>query len=271
MGIIGITDKIRDGAREMVRALREMGISRLVMITGDNERTAKAVATAVGIDEYHAELLPDQKVNVIEGLINRNSTDSSTSKVAMVGDGVNDAPALVTADLGIAMGAAGSDTALEVADIALMNEDLMNIPVLLSLGRRTMSVVRQNIIIAIGVKLVFAILVFPGLVTLWMAVAIGDMGVSLTVIANALRLTRKDKFVREDSDPTQENDLVTGINMGEAQKVSGCHSPGCSDGCCGESTEQHDQETLSHEGEDDCDCCSQDTCDENHDHEHPGH
>lgn len=227
MGVIGIADRIRDGAKEMVRDLRELGIARIVMVTGDNERTGRAVAREIGIDDYYAELLPEDKVAVIEKL----KKTSPPVGVAMVGDGVNDAPALVTADLGIAMGAAGSDTALEVADIALMDEELSKIPVLLSLGRKTMSVIKQNIVFAIGVKLIFAILVFPGYVTLWMAVAVGDMGVSLGVIANALRLTSRDKDqsfenvqVRDYSKETDKEAMKT--------NVGSCDSPVCTDGCC---------------------------------------
>jgi Cd2+/Zn2+-exporting ATPase len=182
-GVIGISDKIRSNSRSMIESLHRAGIKRTVMITGDNRRTAKAVASKIGIDEYHAELLPEQKVAILKKI------GKEKGNVAMVGDGVNDAPALATADLGIAMGVAGSDTALEVADIALMNDDLSKVPYLLRLGKKTMAVVKQNIILAIGIKLLFAILVFPGLVTLWMAVAIGDMGVSLGVIFNALRLS----------------------------------------------------------------------------------
>jgi Cd2+/Zn2+-exporting ATPase len=184
VGVIGISDKIRKNSKSMIESLHKAGIKKTVMITGDNKRTAKAVAAKIGIDEYYAELLPWQKVSILKKIGGGNGN------VAMVGDGVNDAPALATADLGIAMGVAGSDTALEVADIALMNDDLSKVPYLLKLGKKTMAVVKQNIILAIGIKLMFAILVFPGLVTLWMAVAIGDMGVSLGVIFNALRLSK---------------------------------------------------------------------------------
>jgi Cd2+/Zn2+-exporting ATPase len=184
VGVIGISDQIRSDSKSMIESLHNAGIKKTVMITGDNKRTAKAVAAKIGIDEYYAELLPEQKVSILKKI------GGGDGKVAMVGDGVNDAPALATADLGIAMGVAGSDTALEVADIALMNDDLSKVPYLLKLGKKTMAVVKQNIIFAIGIKLLFAILVFPGLVTLWMAVAIGDMGVSLGVIFNALRLSK---------------------------------------------------------------------------------
>ena len=156
------------------------------MLTGDNTKTALVIANDLGIDEYHPELLPQDKVAVI----NKLRTGNSKGKVAMVGDGINDSPALAAADLGIAMGAAGSDTALETADVALMKDDLAKVPYLIQLGRKTMRVVKQNIMLAIGIKLLFTILVFPGFVTLWMAVAIGDMGVSLGVILNALRLGR---------------------------------------------------------------------------------
>jgi len=184
IGVIGITDKIRDGSRNLIKSLHKKGIKQIVMITGDNKRTAKAVAEKIGIDEYYAELLPEQKVSIIEKIKKKRQG------VAMVGDGVNDAPSLATADLGIAMGVVGSDTALEVADIALMNDDISQVSYLLTLGKKTMSVIKQNIAGAIGVKLILAILVFPGLVTLWMAVAIGDMGISLAVIMNALRLSK---------------------------------------------------------------------------------
>ncbi|MFQ6105971.1 MAG: heavy metal translocating P-type ATPase [Thermoplasmata archaeon] len=184
IGIIAMADKVRDSARRMISTLRENDGYDFLMLTGDNDAVARRVAGQIGAVDYRSELLPVDKARLIGGI------SRSGKKVVMVGDGVNDAPALIAADLGIAMGAAGSDTALEVADVALMSDDLSKIPYLLRLGRKTMRVVKTNIVVAIGVKLLFAVLVFPGLVTLWMAVAIGDMGVSLAVILNALRLAR---------------------------------------------------------------------------------
>ncbi len=183
IGLIAVMDKIRDSAIKTVSELKERGI-RTEMITGDNERTAKAVASKVGVDEYHAELLPDDKVNVIG-----NHLVSDYGHVAMVGDGVNDAPALARANVGIAMGVIGSDVALETADIALMQDDLSKLPYLIELSKNTMSIVKQNVIASILIKGSFAVLAFPGLVTLWLAVAIGDMGLSLAVILNSMRLS----------------------------------------------------------------------------------
>jgi Cd2+/Zn2+-exporting ATPase len=154
------------------------------MLTGDAQRTAQAVAATVGIDEVRAQLQPHEKVEAIREL------ELSGGPVLMIGDGVNDAPALAQASVGVAMGAAGTDVAIETADIALMNDDLARLPYLVSLSRRTMAVVRQNIALALGVKGTLALLSIPGWVSLWVAVAVGDMGLSLLVIANALRLGR---------------------------------------------------------------------------------
>jgi Cd2+/Zn2+-exporting ATPase len=155
---------------------------RVEMLTGDNERIARAIANKLGIDEYHAGLLPEDKVRIIEEL------DQKYGKVVMVGDGVNDAPALARATVGIAMGAIGSDVALETADIALMHDDISKLPYLFELSKKTLGIVKGNIFTSIAVKGSFAILAFPGIVTLWMAVAFGDMGLSLLVIVNAMRL-----------------------------------------------------------------------------------
>jgi Cd2+/Zn2+-exporting ATPase len=184
IGVIALADRIRESAVDTVRRLRRGGEYELTMLTGDNAGVAASIAGQLGVEDFRAGLLPEEKVKAVEDMGRRGRS------VAMIGDGVNDAPALAAADLGVAMGAAGSDTALEVADVALLSDDLTKVPYLLRLGKKTMRVVRTNIIAAIGVKLLFAILVFPGLVTLWMAVAIGDMGVSLGVILNALRLSR---------------------------------------------------------------------------------
>jgi len=181
-GLIAVMDKIRDATITTVNELRRKGI-KTVMITGDNERTAKAIADKIGIAEYHAELLPEDKVKIVEDL------SKKYGHVAMVGDGVNDAPALARASVGIAMGAVGSDVSLETADIALMQDDLSKLPYLIELSKKTLEIVKENVLASILVKGSFAVLVFPGLVTLWLAVAVGDMGLSLAVILNAMRLS----------------------------------------------------------------------------------
>jgi len=184
VGMIAVMDKIRDTTIKSINELKRSGI-RIEMITGDNDRTARAIANEIGVDEYHAELLPDDKVRIISEHLTEDY-----GHVAMVGDGVNDAPALARANVGIAMGVIGSDVSLETADIALMQDDLTKLPYLLELSRKTMKIVKQNVIASILIKGSFIILAFPGLVTLWLAVAIGDMGLSLAVILNAMRLSR---------------------------------------------------------------------------------
>ncbi|CAG0998016.1 partial 3-deoxy-D-manno-octulosonate 8-phosphate phosphatase (KDO 8-P phosphatase), partial [Methanosarcinales archaeon] len=181
MGIIAIMDKVRDAAPETIRLLKKKDMC-VVMLTGDNDRIAKTIANKLEIDEYHSNLLPEDKVRMIEEL------NQKYGKVVMVGDGVNDAPALAKATVGIAMGAIGSDVALETADIALMHDDISKLPYLFELSKKTFRIVKQNIFTSIAVKGSFAILAFPGIVTLWMAVAFGDMGLSLLVIVNAMRL-----------------------------------------------------------------------------------
>lgn len=182
-GIIALADRPRPGAREAIQRIRELGLAP-VMLTGDNERTARAIAQELGIADFRAELLPEEKVEEIKRLIGKYGT------VAMVGDGVNDAPALAMATVGIAMGAAGTDAALETADIALMADDLAKLSYLIKLSRKARLVIRQNIWAAISIKFSLGAGVFPGLVTLALAVLIGDMGATLGVTGNALRLAR---------------------------------------------------------------------------------
>ena len=182
IGAIALRDKIRDGAVEAMERLGRRGV-RVEMLTGDNEVTARAIAEKLGIDGYTANLLPDEKVAAIEKLRNQHGP------VAMVGDGVNDAPALASADVGIAMGVIGSDVALETADIALMEDDLGRIPYLVDISSSTMGRIKENIAASILVKAAVAVLAFFGLVSLWLAVAVGDMGLSLAVILNSMRLS----------------------------------------------------------------------------------
>jgi Cd2+/Zn2+-exporting ATPase len=158
-------------------------VRRVVKLTGDHAPTAAAIARECGIDEVRSELLPDEKLRAVEELVARDR------HVAMVGDGVNDAPALARATVGIAMGAAGSDAAIEIADVALMADDLAMVPWLVRHARRTVSVIRANVVFALVVKAVFVVMALAGHATLWAAIA-ADMGATLVVIANALRLLR---------------------------------------------------------------------------------
>jgi Cd2+/Zn2+-exporting ATPase len=182
-GLIGLSDGVRREARAAVRDLKASGIERIVMLTGDHEVTAKAVAAETGVDAFHADLLPEEKVKVIRSL------RQEFGQVAMVGDGVNDAPALAAATVGIAMAAVGTDAAIETADIALMSDDLSKLPWLIQHSRRTLRTIKQNVCLALGIKLAVIAMVLGGVAVLWMAIA-ADMGASLLVIFNSLRLLK---------------------------------------------------------------------------------
>jgi Cd2+/Zn2+-exporting ATPase len=183
LGVIELTDRLRREGRGAVAALRTEGIVRVVLLTGDTQPNADAIAEAAGLDEAHAELLPEDKVRWIERLREMHGP------VAMVGDGINDAPALAAADLGVAMGVAGSGVALETADVTLMSDELDKLPFALRLGRAAMRNVRANVAVAIGLKVAFIVLAAAGAATLWMAI-LADTGASLLVTANSLRLLR---------------------------------------------------------------------------------
>ena len=183
-GLISVADGVRAVAAEVVRTLKRLGIAVIVMLTGDNRGTAQAVGTLLGVDQVHAELLPADKVTAIEALRHRYG------EIAMVGDGVNDAPAMAAATLGIAMGAIGTAAAMETADITLMSDDLTRLAWLVGHARRTLRVIQQNIVCALGLKLLFILLAVTGVATLWMAIA-ADMGASLLVMFNGLRLMKQ--------------------------------------------------------------------------------
>jgi Zn2+/Cd2+-exporting ATPase len=185
IGIIAVADELREAGRDAIDLLRQQGVSRVALLTGENAETAHAIAREIGVDEVHAELLPEDKVTAIQDLRRRYGI------VAMVGDGVNDAPALATADVGIAMGTVGSDAALETADVALMADELLKVPYAVRLSRATVRNIRANIFFSLALKAAFLTLAVAGVATLWMAV-VADMGASLIVIANGLRLLRTD-------------------------------------------------------------------------------
>jgi Zn2+/Cd2+-exporting ATPase len=184
IGLIGVADETREAAKAVVEMVREQGMEHIVLLTGDQEAPARALAAAPGITEYRAGLLPEDKVAAVEELRSRYGA------LAMVGDGVNDAPALATADVGIAMGVAGTDAALETADVALMADELPKIPFAIRLSRAASRNIRMNIGFSLALKSAFLVMAFAGTATLWMAV-VADMGASLIVIANALRLLRE--------------------------------------------------------------------------------
>ena len=185
IGIIAVADRPRESSKDTVDLLRRYGVESVVMLTGDSRATAKAIAAQLGVDEVRAELLPEDKVSAVEELRRKYGS------VAMVGDGVNDAPALASADVGITMGAAGSDAALETADVALMADELLKIPYTFRLSRATTRNIKANLAISIVMKAAFVVAAVAGVATLWMAV-VADTGASVIVIANALRLLRAD-------------------------------------------------------------------------------
>lgn len=183
LALIAVADKIRENSHEVIKTIHSLGINKTIMLTGDNKGTAKAIGKQAGVSEIQADLLPQDKLSFIKDL--REKYDH----VAMVGDGVNDAPALASATVGIAMGGAGTDTALETADIALMADDLSKLPFAVKLSRRSLNIIKQNITFSLGIKLLALVLVVPGWLTLWIAI-FADMGATLIVTLNGLRLLR---------------------------------------------------------------------------------
>ncbi|MEN4827671.1 heavy metal translocating P-type ATPase [Pseudomonas sp. P39-UII1] len=183
LALFAVADTVKDTSRQAIAELHALGI-KTVMLTGDNPHTAQAIAAQVGIDRAEGNLLPADKLTTIEQLY------AQGHRVGMVGDGINDAPALARAEIGFAMAAAGTDTAIETADVALMDDDLRKIPAFVRLSRQSAAILTQNIVLALGIKAIFLAITFAGMATLWMAV-FADMGVSLLVVFNGLRLLRK--------------------------------------------------------------------------------
>jgi Cd2+/Zn2+-exporting ATPase len=183
LALFAVADTVKASSREAIQQLHKLGIKTL-MLTGDNVHTAQAIAAHVGIDQAQGDLLPTDKLQAIETLY------AQGHRVGMVGDGINDAPALARAEIGFAMAAAGTDTAIETADVALMDDDLRKIPAFIRLSRQTSNILKQNIALALVIKAIFLGVTFAGIATMWMAV-FADMGVSLLVVFNGLRLLRK--------------------------------------------------------------------------------
>ncbi|MFE7064169.1 heavy metal translocating P-type ATPase [Sutcliffiella sp. NPDC057660] len=183
LGVIAVADEVRESSKEIIQKLHQLGIKKTIMLTGDNKGTANAIGGQVGVSDIEAELMPQDKLDFIKQL------RSEYGNVAMVGDGVNDAPALAASTVGIAMGGAGTDTALETADVALMGDDLRKLPFTVKLSRKTLNIIKANITFAIVIKFIALLLVIPGWLTLWIAI-LSDMGATLLVALNGLRLMR---------------------------------------------------------------------------------
>ena len=190
LGHIVIADMVKDDAAKTIADLHAAGVTKTVMLTGDAEEVARSVASTLSLDEFHAKLLPQDKVAEVERLLDE---ESKKGKLAFVGDGINDAPVLTRADIGIAMGAMGSDAAIEAADIVLMDDKPSNIAKAIRLSRKTMGIVWQNIVFALGVKLAVLVLAAVGIANMWMAV-FADVGVAILAILNAMRCMNVKKF-----------------------------------------------------------------------------
>lgn len=240
-GIISIADAVRLESKNAIQAMKQAGIKRVVMLTGDNKGAAKTVAESTGIDEYYSELLPEDKVEQVQTLVKRYK------HVAMVGDGINDAPAMAASKLGIAMGAAGSDAAIETADIALMSDDLGKLAWLVRHANHTLCIIKQNVVFSLAVKSAFVALTFANKSSLWLAV-LSDMGATFVVVSNSLRLlsnrkkrqpSRPEIVAREPSPMlhqfprTQLRQLPTTPDI-ELASVSGKQMKGCRGGCSGD-------------------------------------
>ena len=182
-GAVVISDTIKDGAKEAIRDMKQVGVKKTVMLTGDRQAAADAVAAELGIDEVHAELLPADKVGQVEKLL---GAQNEKERLAFVGDGINDAPVLTRADIGIAMGSMGSDAAIEAADIVLMDDDIRKIASLVKIARKTLGIVKQNIVFALAVKALVLLLGALGMANMWEAV-FADVGVSVIAILNSMR------------------------------------------------------------------------------------
>ncbi len=193
LGAIGVSDQPRVEAIEAIQKLKQLGIRRIVMLTGDHERAAQAIGERVGVTEIRAGLLPEDKAAAVESL-------RASGRLVMIGDGINDAPALALADVGIAMGRGGTDVALETADIALMRDDVRGVPEVIELARRTVQIIRQNVTISFVIKAIALFLGVLGFVNLWVAVA-ADMGASLLVTFNGLRLLRGARTGHQHESP----------------------------------------------------------------------